>query len=62
MPAVSQKQQRFMGMVYNAKKTGKEYGESVARAVASLTKEQAKHFAATRHKGLPKTKQHGKDE
>jgi len=54
MPAVSQAQQRFMGMVYAAKK-GKLDNPSpeVAKAAASIKKKDAKDFASTKHKGLP---------
>lgn len=54
MPAVSQKQQKFMGMVY-ALKTGKlkDAPKSVKKAAKSLTTKEAKKFAKTKHKGLP---------
>ncbi len=57
MPAVSKAQQRFMGMVYAAKK-GKLTNPSpeVAKAAASMKKKDAKDFASTKHKGLPKKK------
>jgi hypothetical protein len=51
--AVSQKQQRFMGMVYAAKKGGKPASPEVAKAAASMSKAEAKKFAKTKHKGLP---------
>jgi hypothetical protein len=52
--AVSAAQQRFMGMVYAAKK-GKMKAPSaeVEKAAASMTKKEAKKFAKTKHKGLP---------
>lgn len=53
MPAKSKKEQRFMGMVYEAKKTGKAASPAVAKAAKSMTKKQAKDFAATPEKGLP---------
>lgn len=51
--AVSQQQQKFMGMVYAAKKGMKPASPEVAKAAASMTKQQAKDYAATKHKGLP---------
>ena len=53
--ALSQQQQKFMGMVYAVKK-GKMKSPSpeVAQAASSMTKSQAKDFAQTKHKGLPK--------
>jgi hypothetical protein len=57
MPAVSRAQQRFMGMVYATKK-GEMTNPSpeVAKAAASMKKKDAKDFASTKHKGLPKKK------
>ena len=57
MPAVSKAQQRFMGMVYAAKK-GKLTNPSpeVAKAAASMKKKDAKDFASTKHKRLPEKK------
>ena len=57
MPAVSKAQQRFMGMVYAAKK-GKLTNPSpeVAKAAASIKKKDAKDFASTKHKRLPEKK------
>ncbi len=54
MPAKSQKQQRFMGMVHAAKKgTLKNPSPEVARTASSMSDEDAKDFASTKHKGLP---------
>jgi len=54
MPATSQAQQRFMGMVL-ARKRGKRVGSArVAKAAASMTEESAKEFASTKRKRLPK--------
>jgi len=53
MPAVSKKQKRFMGAVYAAKKGKKPISKAVAKAAKSMTKKQAKDFAATKEKGLP---------
>ena len=51
--ATSKAQQRFMGMVYAAKKGGKPASPEVAAAAESMTKKEAKKFAKTKHKGLP---------
>ena len=51
--AVSKNQQRFMGMVYAAKKGKKPASPEVAQAAASISKSEAKKFAKTKHKGLP---------
>ena len=58
MPAVSQAQQRFMGMVH-ATQTGKLKNPSpaVARAAKSMKPGDAKDFASTKHKGLPEHKE-----
>lgn len=54
MPAVSVAQQHFMGMVHAAQKgTLKSPSPAVARAAKSMTKSDARDFAATKHKGLP---------
>lgn len=55
MPAVSQSQQRFFGMVRASQKgTLKNPSSAVARAAKSMSDEDAHDFAATKHKGLPK--------
>jgi hypothetical protein len=54
--AVSQQQQKFMGMVYAAKKGMKPASPEVAKVAAGMTKKQAKDFAETKHKGLPEKK------
>jgi hypothetical protein len=51
--AVSQAQQKFMGMVYAAKKGEKPASPEVAKAAAGMSKKEAKKFAKTKHKGLP---------
>lgn len=51
--AVSQAQQRFMGMVYAAKKGKKAASPAVAKAAKEMTKSQARDYAKTKHKGLP---------
>jgi hypothetical protein len=54
MPATSQSQQRFMGMV-RAYQTGrlKKPSPEVRAAAKSMDEEDVKHFAATKHEGLP---------
>jgi hypothetical protein len=55
MPAVSQAQQRFMGMVYKHKTDGGPApSKAVGKAAKSMTTSQAHDFAKTKHKGLPK--------
>ena len=54
--AVSKKQQRFMGMVYAAKKGEAPASAEVAKAAAGMSKKDAKDFASTKHKGLPEKK------
>ena len=57
MPAVSKAQQRFMGMVYAAKKGDMPNpSPEVAKAAESMKKRDAKDFASTKHKGLPEKK------
>lgn len=51
--AKSKAQQRFMGMVYAAKKGEKPASPEVAAAAKSITKKEAKKFAKTKHKGIP---------
>lgn len=51
--AVSKSQQRFMGMVYAAKKGQKPASSEVAAAAKSMSAKEAKKFAKTKHKGLP---------
>ncbi len=51
--AVSKAQQRFMGMVYAAKKGKKPMSPEVAAAAEGMTKKEAKKFAKTKHKGIP---------
>ena len=56
--ALSKQQQKFMGMVYAVKKGDMESpSPEVAKAAASMTKQQAKDFAKTKHKGLPEVKE-----
>ncbi len=56
--ALSKQQQKFMGMVYAVKKGDmKAPSPEVAKAAAGMTKQQAKDFAKTKHKGLPQVKE-----
>ena len=56
--ALSKQQQKFMGMVYAVKKGDmKAPSPEVAKAAAGMTKQQAKDFAKTKHKGLPNVKE-----
>jgi hypothetical protein len=51
--SVSTAQQKFMGMVYAAKKGEKAASPEVAKAASEITSKEAKKFASTKHKGLP---------
>lgn len=51
--SVSKAQQKFMGMVYAAKKGDKPASKEVAKAAKGMSKKDAKDFAKTKHKGLP---------
>jgi Protein of unknwon function (DUF3008) len=51
--SVSKQQQKFMGMVYAAKKGEKPASPAVAKTAAGMSKSDAKDFAKTKHKGLP---------
>ena len=54
MPAVSQKQQKFMGMVHAVQKGDiKAPSKEVADAAKSIKPKSAKDFAKTKRKGLP---------
>jgi hypothetical protein len=53
--AKSRAQQKFMGMVYAAKKGEMPASPEVAKAAAGISKKEAKKFAKTKHKGLPET-------
>ncbi len=54
MPAKSQAQQKFMGMVHAAQKGEKPASKAVAKVAKDMPKKAAKDFASTKHKGLPK--------
>ena len=54
MPAKSKSQQRFFGVVEAYLKGKiKHPSESVRRAAKSMSPEDVKHFASTKHEGLP---------
>lgn len=50
MPAVSEKQRRFMGAVYAAKKGKKAISKKVAKAAKDMTKKQARDFSKKKKK------------
>jgi hypothetical protein len=53
MPAVSKKQQRFMGMVHATQKGEmKSPSGAVAKAAKSMKKNDVKDFAKTKHEDL----------
>jgi len=57
MPASSKQQQKFMGMVHALKKGDikpSDVSQSVKDAAKSMSKKDAKDFASTSHKGLPR--------
>jgi hypothetical protein len=51
--AKSKAQQKFMGMVYAAKKGQKPASKEVAKVARGMSKSDAEDFAKTKHKGLP---------
>ena len=55
--AVSRKQQRFMGLVRKAQKTGQASSPEVAKAATSMSKSDVKKFAKTKHDKLPEKKE-----
>lgn len=56
MPAKSKKQQRLMAMVYAYQTRGGDAPESVKTIARSMAPEDAKHYAQTKHDGLPDKK------
>jgi len=54
--ALSRAQQRFMGMVYAAKKGETPASPEVAKVAAGMSKKEARKFAKTKHEGLPEKK------
>jgi len=55
--SLSKAQQRFMGMVYAAKKGETPASPEVAKAASGMSKKAAKDFAKTKHEGLPEKKE-----
>jgi hypothetical protein len=51
--AKSKAQQKFMGMVYAAKKGEPAASPEVAKAAKGMSKKDAKDYASTKHKGKP---------
>jgi len=51
--AKSKAQQKFMGMVYAAKKGEPAASPEVAKAAKGMSKKSAKDYASTKHKGKP---------
>ena len=59
--SLSKAQQRFMGMVYAAKKGEMPASPEVAKAATGMSKKEAKKFASTKLKGLPEKVKEEKD-
>ena len=60
MPAKSQNQQKFMGMVHAVQKgelSPNEVSPEVRKAAKTMKKKDAKDFASTKHRGLPVKKE-----
>jgi len=60
--SLSKSQQRFMGMVYAAKKGETPASPKVAKAASGMSKKSARDFAKTKHEGLPEKKEETKEE
>lgn len=60
--AKSKAQQRFMGMVLAKKRGAKGMSPEVEQAAAGMSEREARKFAKTKHKGLPKHKKSVKEE
>ena len=54
--AVSKKQQRLMGAVLKAKRTGEASTPEVAKLALTMKTSDVKDFASTKHKNLPEKK------
>jgi hypothetical protein len=54
MPSKSRSQQRLFGAVHRCQKTGKCSSPKIKKIADSISKKDAKDFAKTKHKGLPK--------
>jgi hypothetical protein len=59
--SLSRAQQRFMGMVYAAKKGEPPASPEVAKAASGMSKKSARDFAKTKHEGLPEKKEEVKE-
>jgi hypothetical protein len=55
--SLNRAQQRFMGMVYAAKKGETPASPEVAKAASGMSKKAARDFAKTKHEGLPEKKE-----
>jgi hypothetical protein len=60
--SLSKAQQRFMGMVYAAKKGETPASPEVAKAASGMSKKAARDFAKTKHEGLPEKKKEIEEE
>lgn len=56
MPAKSVSQQKLMGMVHKCQKTGECASKKIEKISKNISSDDAKDFAKTKHKGLPKHK------
>jgi hypothetical protein len=57
MPAISQKQQKFMGLVLAYKRgevPASKVSKNVKQVAASMSEKELEKYAGTKHKGLPK--------
>jgi hypothetical protein len=54
MPSKSKSQQRFFGLVRKCQKTGKCLSPKIKKVADNISKKDARDFAKTKHKGLPK--------
>lgn len=53
MPSKSKKQQRLMGMVHAYQMRGGEASDTIKQIAKSISPEDSKHYAQTKHKDLP---------
>jgi hypothetical protein len=60
--AKSRAQQKFMGMVYAAKKGEKPASKAVAKVAKGMSKKAARDYAATKHKGKPEHVKEAEDD
>ncbi len=54
MPSKSKSQQRFFGLVRKCQKTGECLSPKIKKVADNISQKDAKDFAKTKHKGLPK--------